>query len=151
MKYKQTKYGFSLPEALMTLLIVSICAVVSTPVILKKYEKKQLIVHGIWECDMTTTPYTQTKRTKEGVVEETSKVSSCTFIPPTGAVDFNVDICGQYRPGTSCNFDDASHVFMYYPSMRRVNGIGISGKTVNFGDLIYAIYRGPGAKITVLY
>lgn len=152
-EYKRTKYGFSLPEALMTLLIVSIVAVASVPVILKKYEKKQLEVHGIWECDMTESPYKQIRRTKEGNIITSESVSSCTFSPPAGATDFHVDICGNNASAGFCSYQDASHVYMYYPTLRTVSDIKISGNKVLFGgdDLVYAVYKGGGARVMVIY
>jgi hypothetical protein len=137
---KNQKSGFSLAEALITLLLISLCVVLSVPAIVKKFEKKREITHGIWECSDASGGYLQEERNLDGEIKESKVVSSCRF-SPSGGSDFHVEICSG-----SCALDDGSRVYMYYPQLGSVTNITSS----NFGGLVYSTGGYP-SRVTVIY
>lgn len=137
----------------MTLMLVAICAVASTPVLLKHFEKKEFITHGIWECRSSGGSHTVTKREKDGTLISgpTPVGASCTFTPPTGARDFHVDLCGG-NPDTNCNYEDGTHVYMFYPTLNEIKNITVgSGGKVSFGDYAFAFYKDAAARVLIVY
>ena len=92
--------GFSLAEALITLLIVSLITIATIPVITKKHRTQDRQKHGMYACywngnslvakqmiDGTTTTGTTTYDSEEGR-------EGCVFDPPAGAKNFVVTIVG---------------------------------------------------------
>lgn len=149
---KNKRVALSLPEALVTLLLVAITAVASVPVFLKKFEKKDQVSHGIWECRLTPSGHTETKRRRDGTIQSgpTSVGSACTFKPPAGATDFNVDICGS-GAHSYCNFEDGTHVMIVYPTLNKDIKVTLLGEKVLFGELAFAYGASAGARVIVVY
>lgn len=146
------KKAFSLPEALMVLLIIGMVAALTTPLLVKKYEKKEYETHGSWECIMFGGNYSVIKRDKKGtIVSQTSSSSMCTFDPPLGARDYIVDICGNHAELENCNYPDGSHVLKYYPTLKRMSGIGIKNNRVYFGNFAFAFYEGGMGRVLIVY
>lgn len=143
--------GFSLAEALITLLLVAICAVLSVPVFKKKEQKLQYETHGSYECYMTEDSYIEYKRSAKGTITSTKEVSSCKFVPPKSAAEFHVDICARNAELYNCNHDDGSHTYMFFPSLKTVGGIKKDNEKVYFGDIFFALYKGGDSRILVVY
>lgn len=146
------KLGFSIVEALMVLLLVAITAVISTPVLLKKTDKKEIIQHGSWECKLSGAGHVETIRNPNGTIKSgpTAKGNSCEFRPPSNANNFQVDICGG-NPLTNCRDDNGTHVFMQYKSLPRIKDIKIGPATVAFGSYAYAFKLDDMARILIVY
>lgn len=87
--------GFSLSEMLISLMIVSVIAVASVPVLTKKHNPKKSLVHGSWTCYRSagSTLHTATMVNK-GVTKTTTSSGSCTFEPPEDAKNFSVKLVG---------------------------------------------------------
>lgn len=88
-------FGFSLSEMLISLMIVSVIAVASVPVLTKKHNPKKSLVHGSWTCYRSagSTLHTATMVNK-GVTKTTTSSGSCTFEPPEDAKNFSVKLVG---------------------------------------------------------
>lgn len=158
---KMKQYNaFTLPEALLVLVIIGVTALLATPFLHVKIESKSRAFyesHGSWECQMYPEGgYIQTTRTFDGKIKKQENAgSSCSFKQPPGAFSYNVDICGNHSELENCNYYDASHVLIHYPTLRDMNNIRIESdagkKKVKFGELAYAIYRGGVARVLIVY
>ena len=92
MKKIETKtqpiFGFSLAEALITLLVVCIITIASVPVITKKHRAQSSVPHGSYACywngDALVAKYTENKQVKDGkiVFDEEEGRYGCEFEPP---------------------------------------------------------------------
>lgn len=85
--------AFSLAEALVTLLIVTIIAGVSVPLINKKKTQTHENIHGKWTCHRSGYNHVATT-TIEGKTTTKTTSGSCTFTPPTNAKNFIVKVVG---------------------------------------------------------
>lgn len=152
MNKKKTIKGFSLTEALITLLIIAMCAVLTPKLFVKKYEKREYETHGTWECQMNGGMYTETLRDKTGAIRSQKNVGgSCTFKPPMGSHDFSVDICGRHAELENCNYYDGSHVLKYYPTLKVMNNINIRNGRVYFSNYAFALYKEGLARVLIVY
>lgn len=170
LKYKSTSKNkkskaFSLPEALLVLLIIGICALLVPPLLFRKYEKEEYITHGSWECIMYGGNSVIVERDKKGTVKKQTSVSGdCTFNPPVGAKDYIVDICGYHAELENCNHELGVHVLKYYPYIPKMPGIGIRTSSVDvgngisvqndrvyFGNWAFAVYKGGAARVLIVY
>lgn len=144
--------GFSLAETLMTLLLIAAIVVMTTPSLIYKFKKKEIVQHGIWECKLEGAAHSVIKRQKDGTLIEgpTNTGNSCTFTPPLGARNFHVDICGG-NPYTDCSGEDGTHTYMFYDTLPEVKNITIGTETVNFGDYCYAYSKGTTGRILIIY
>lgn len=92
--------GFSLAEALITLLIVCIIAIASAPVITRKHRAMANSPHGSYACywrgDALVAKYEENKHVKDGkvVFDEQEGRYGCEFEPPKSARNFVVTIVG---------------------------------------------------------
>ena len=85
------RFGFSLAEALITLLIVCIITLASVPVLTKKKRKMSDAPHGQWTCEYNEAgkhiSYSQDAPTPvEG--------DYCEFVPPARATNFTIQAVG---------------------------------------------------------
>ena len=104
MKKIETKtqpiFGFSLAEALITLLVVCIITIASVPVITKKHRAQSSVPHGSYACywngDALVAKYTENKQVKDGkiVFDEEEGRYGCEFEPPKGAKNFVMTVIG---------------------------------------------------------
>lgn len=85
--------AFSLAEALVTLLIVTIIAGVSIPLISKKRSTTNDNIHGKWTCHRSGYSHVATT-TIEGQTTTKTTSGSCTFTPPTKGKNFVVKVVG---------------------------------------------------------
>ena len=83
------RYGFTLAEALVALLIASLIIAAMIPVITKKHRNVE--VHGKWECTYNGSLMSRTYT--NGVPDEWQE-SNCIFSPPAGAENFRVTVVG---------------------------------------------------------
>ena len=83
------RYGFTLAEALVALLIASLIIAAMIPVITKKHRNVE--VHGKWECTYNGSLMSRTYT--NGVPDEWQE-SNCIFSPPAGAEHFRVTVVG---------------------------------------------------------
>lgn len=96
------KHGFSLAEALITLLIVCLITLASVPVLTKKKRDLKTGVSAQWICTLNSEGkhVFWNSSTAEGDVEkpDTWPVSGggneCSFVPPVGAKNFGVTLIG---------------------------------------------------------
>lgn len=89
------KYGFSLAEALIMLLIVSLLAIASIPVLTKK--KRDIAYRGKYECyvnDQLALPIYFSKTTIDDVSTIKAEPNYCSFIPPLKAKNFKITLVG---------------------------------------------------------
>lgn len=91
--HKKRKFGFSIAEALMALLVVSLITMAAVPVITKKKRDTSQGVHGEWMCYLNNAGQHVTRMTANGKTT-TSTGSSCTFAPPGRAQNFSVKVVG---------------------------------------------------------
>lgn len=81
--------GFSLAEALITLLIICVIAIASAPVITKKHRAKLNLPHGVYACywngDNLVAKYSINDKESDGKVVYDSEEGryGCEFNPPT--------------------------------------------------------------------
>ena len=102
--YKKEQKGFSLAEALITLLIVCLITLASIPILTKKRRNLSDSEHGKYECTMDTIFEEQKDGTfipvykyKERYSQTTDKwtyVKSCKFTPPPQARNFAFTVIG---------------------------------------------------------
>lgn len=84
------KSGFSLVEALIVMLILSIFLAASSKVITQKKEEPPIVnQHGQFECWVDSSNKHSSKYTVEGVPYETVKGNSCTFKPTINAAVYH--------------------------------------------------------------
>ncbi len=90
------KRGFSLAEALVVMVIISIFFAAAAKVITTKPKpKKQVNTHGYFECYRKDGGGLFQRYVREGVPTEEESVSICTFEAPTGVGFFNLN---SYSP-----------------------------------------------------
>lgn len=123
--------GFSLAEALMALLVVSLITVATVPVVTKKKRDVSQGTHGEWVCYMSGSSHV-TQITKDGKTS-TSTGSDCTFVPPGGAKNFSVKVVGGGGGGAAGSRPEPK---TYYNST--------SFKPEKNGDYIVAVIGGGG-------
>lgn len=123
--------GFSLAEALIALLVVSLITLATVPVITKKKRDVSQGTHGEWVCYMNGSTHI-TRITKDGKTT-TSAGSDCTFVPPGGAKNFSVKVVGGGGGGASGSRPEPK---TYYNST--------SFKPEKNGDYIVAVIGGGG-------
>lgn len=100
-EFQTKKSGFTLAEALLTLLIISIVVALSTVIIAKKNKKmKANNQTHYWLC--TRNSYNGTHiQDSNAATSSTAGSSSCTFVPPVGVNKFNVTVIGGGGGGGS--------------------------------------------------
>lgn len=89
------KFGFSLAEALMALLIVSLITAATIPVLTKK--QREVGDHGKWECTLDTDGNHMVRTVINGVDSGFKKLpagKTCSFSPPAKAENFSVKVVG---------------------------------------------------------
>ncbi len=99
---KMKKSGFSLAEALITLLIVCLITLASIPVITKKTRvKKDANAKGVYACywngDTLISKYIingQVVNGSDSIFDEQTQRHGCIFNPPAGASNFVVTVVG---------------------------------------------------------
>lgn len=86
--------AFSLAETLITLLIVTVLAMVSVPMLTKKKsDAKAANVHGKWVCVLQGSQHVA-KTTVNGSTTSVSNASQCIFTPPVNSKDYVVKVIG---------------------------------------------------------
>lgn len=130
-KMKQ-KFGFTLAEALIALLVVSLITIATVPIVTKK--KKDVIsgYHGRWTCYMLNGTH-QITSTINGQTTTTSSGSSCTFVPPGKAKNFSVKVIGAGGGGAAGST----------PSPKTYTS-DVNFKPEKNGDYIIAVMGGGG-------
>lgn len=105
------KSGFSLAEALITMLIVMMVAILSTEVIAKR-SVKNYSIRGHWECiyDPVTKKYSQKSIHYDGATGEFGEVlidnTGCVFHPQPNAKSYIVNVIGGGGGGASSSSDN---------------------------------------------
>lgn len=90
---KQKTYAFTLAEALIILLIVSLLAAAIVPVITRKH--RDVAAHGKWFCTLNNSGQHVIKTIFNGKDSGfTTAGSSCTFTPPANAKNFVIKAVG---------------------------------------------------------
>lgn len=92
---KKIKKGFSLAEALMALLIVSLIVSAMIPVLTRKH--RDVGIHGKWECTLNENGQHVSRMLVDGKFtdfEINGDGTSCSFAPPAGAENFTVKAIG---------------------------------------------------------
>ncbi len=113
--------GFSLAEALITLLIVCLITLASIPVLTKKKRISSSSVHGKWMCTLNS----QNKHvfwssnTSGGDVDNVDTWNlanggnSCTFVPPQNARNFAVSLSGGGGGGAGVQVSEGGSTTWY--------------------------------------
>lgn len=92
--------GFSLAEALITLLIICVIAIASAPVLTKKHRARMNIPHGVfacyWQDNQLVSKYVINGKESNGktIYDNEEGRYGCEFNPPTGAKNFVATIVG---------------------------------------------------------
>mgnify|MGYP001095526441 CR=1 FL=1 len=95
------KRGFSLAEALVVMVIISIFFAAAAKVFTTRPKpKKQINAHGYYECYGSGS--FQQRYVRDGIESPTVSVSKCTFEPPTGIAFFNIN---SYSPIAHSSFE----------------------------------------------
>lgn len=95
------KNGFSLAEALVVMVIISIFFAVGAKVFTTRPKpKKQINSHGYYECFQGGG--LQQRYVRDGVETPTQSVARCTFEPPTGIAFFNIN---SFSPVAHSSFE----------------------------------------------
>ena len=141
MKKQKEKYAaFSLAEALITLLIISMITIATIPVITKKTRTKEN--HGKWICTRNAAgKHIQWTTGASGDAENSNSWTvtgdSCSFTPPSQARNFNITAVGGGGGGAGAEssiktWDETFHV-EYYGKYKflAVGGGGGSGREGN--------------------
>lgn len=92
---KNKKRGFSLAEALMALLIVSLLVSAMIPVLTRKH--RDVGIHGKWECTLNESGQHVSRMLVNGKFTPfavNGNGTSCSFAPPAGAENFTVKVVG---------------------------------------------------------
>lgn len=131
MKKIERRRGFSIAEALMALLVVSLITVATVPVVTKKKRDASQGVHGEWVCYMSGSSHV-TQITQDGKTT-TSSGSDCTFVPPGKAKNFSVKVVGGGGGGAAGSMPVPK---TYYSST--------SFKPDKNGDYVVAVIGGGG-------
>lgn len=96
------RLGFTLAEALLTLLIISIIVALSTAIIAKKNKKLRADNQThYWYCTRTSYNGSHTSSTNFNPAPGSHTADSCTFSPPAGVNKFNVTVIGGGGGGAS--------------------------------------------------
>jgi len=108
------KKGFSLAEALIVMVIISVFFAVGAKVFTTRPKpKKQINSHGYYECYLNGG--LKQRYIREGVETPEKSVGTCTFEPPTGIAFFNIN---SYSPTTHSSFE---------PNINNILTISIGG------------------------
>ncbi len=148
--------GFSLAEALITLLVVCVITIASVPVITKKHRAKFNLPHGVYACywngDNLVAKYSINGKDSDGKVVYDSEEGryACEFNPPTGAKNFVATIVGGGGGGGDAN---ASHRactastggLAYVPFVFLAKDINLSVAVGNGGAV--GVYSSNGSKV----
>ncbi len=142
--------GFSLAEALMALLIVSLITIATIPVITKKTRMKE--EHGRWMCtiDKNTGDHIQwmTGSSVEASDSESWTVAgrNCAFMPPSKAKNFSITAVGGGGGGAGAGSKsevwDKSFAVEYYGKYRFL-AVGGGGASAD-GDVGNGADGAPG-------
>ena len=100
--FEFNKAAFTLAEALLTLLIISIVVALSTSMIAKKNKKLQAnnMTH-YWYCTRESTAGSHTQGSNYSPTPGSVSSNGCTFNPPPGVNKFNVTVIGGGGGGAS--------------------------------------------------
>ena len=147
--HKKRKFGFSIAEALMALLVVSLITIAAIPVITKKKRDSSQSVHGEWVCYLNNAGQHVTKMTANGKTT-TSTGSSCTFAPPGRAQNFSVKVVGG-GGGGAAGRKPTPKIYTYSTSFRPdengdYNVIVVGGGGAGGGDRPNDGYCGAGGS-----
>lgn len=108
-------YGFSLAEALITLLIISIITLASIPVITKKQRDKTNVRHGsfacYWKNGNLIGRYSHNGNITNASTKYVNGQAGCVFDPPPGAKNFVITLVGGGGGGAA---GDAENKYKYY-------------------------------------
>ena len=115
------RFGFSLAEALITLLIVCLITLASIPVLTKKKRISSSSVHGKWICTLNSENkhVFWSSNTSSGDIDNvdtwnlSNGGSSCTFVPPQNARNFAVSLSGGGGGGAGAQVSDESSTTWY--------------------------------------
>ena len=143
--------GFSLAEALMALLVVSLITIATIPVITKKKRSLENIPHGQWTCEIDEdgmhSSYSQDAPTP--VVN----ADHCEFTPPPRAKNFIIKAVGG-GGGGGAGYSNLVMEALYPGQSKRIDflannqydivlvggggGDGGNGGDTNFGNIVFA-------------
>lgn len=119
--YEKRIAGFSLAEALITLLIICVIAIASAPVITKKHRAKMNVPHGAFACywkdNQLVSKYVINGVVSDGkVIYDTEEGrDGCEFNPPSNAKNFVATIVGGGGGGSgSATIQTDSQVIQNY-------------------------------------
>lgn len=93
MEKMQRRFGFTLAEALIGLLVVSLITLATVPVVTKKKRDTAQGYNGRWVCYKSGNSH-MVQQTINGKTTTTNTGNSCTFVPPGKAKNFTVKAIG---------------------------------------------------------
>ena len=141
--------GFSLAEALITLLIICVIAIASAPVITKKHRAKLNLPHGVYACywngDNLVAKYSINDKESDGKVVYDSEEGryGCEFNPPTGAKNFVATIVGGGGGGAGAGIA-GSNSYKVYASDSGVSTSYTAEETAYYEFLVAGAGAGGG-------
>lgn len=142
--------GFSLAEALITLLIICVIAIASAPVITKKHRAKLNLPHGVYACywngDNLVAKYSINDKESDGKVVYDSEEGryGCEFNPPTGAKNFVATIVGGGGGGAGAGIA-GSNSYKVYASDSGVSTSYTAEETAYYEFLVAGAGGGGGS------
>lgn len=127
-------FGFSIAEALITMFVITLVAIVSAPVLTKK---KIPIAQGSWQCVFDDVSQTYVSSGKN-VALWPSTEEGCVFQPPQGGKNFAINAIGGGGGGASASINpsvEALNTGIYTPEVSgyymvmAIGGGGAGGRT----------------------
>ena len=119
MPAESAKNGFSMAEALITLLIICVVAIASAPVITKKHKSKVNLPHGAYACywndDRLVAKYVINGTVSDGkvVYDKQEERYGCEFNPPSNAKNFVATIVGGGGGGAGAGIQESTNIQKY--------------------------------------
>lgn len=155
------KSGFSLAEALITMLIVMMVAIMSTDVIAKR-SVKNYSIRGHWECiyNPVTKKYSQKSIHYDGATNDFGEILSdntgCVFHPQPNAKSYIVNVIGGGGGGASSSSDNDyvyanTNVRSFIPEFDGEYEVVAVGAGGNRGHQPCGSYSGGGGAGQVSY
>ena len=103
---KNKKFGFTLAEALMALLVISLITIASIPVITKKKRMVESSVHGKWMCTIDDDGDHIVYGSESNPFGWVKSGSKCRFLVPRDARAFTVSAIGGGGGGAGSSLEN---------------------------------------------